>query len=433
MKEGIASAPLEALQREAQQLLPIVRHQARRAYVVEIAGTPKAGKSTTIAMLQSFLRTFGWRVEVLRETAAKCPLPMKGHFFFNTWTTATMLAGLLETVDRALDLIIVDRGLFDAIVWLELQRRRGQVSTEEATAFSDFVLLDRWRQLVDASFVMEVSPRVAMDREQHDRLVSRTGTIMNEDALTQFNATLTECRASLSSAFSFHYIDGDSKDRKEIALALLRELLARVRDRVDPDVAGAPRVLMEKITAGNKSMPWTRWEVLKSHITTRRRSDAEADPRWVQFMACGVLRFDDGVFVFDRTDVTKISRYGKSAIWRSLHVEAETEEHVRDAAWIGESLRRRLAETLYVQVGFGEPRPLGLVWDPETEPQHAAIVFSVSVESRSVAESLAEKEFKTSGRRNPMSSRFVSLRQISAETAELESWSRTILEEQWVR
>src|SRR5262249_6361833 len=69
-------------------LLRILGKQPRRAFVLEITGTPKSGKSTAVATLQTFFKHAGYQVHLLRERAADCPLPMKGHFFFNAWTTA---------------------------------------------------------------------------------------------------------------------------------------------------------------------------------------------------------------------------------------------------------------------------------------------------------------------------------------------------------
>jgi len=99
---------VEQLRAEARQLHGILRRQARRPFVLEITGTPKAGKTTLITLLKDFLRECGWRVHVLEERAGLCPLPMKGHFFFNSWTTGAMLAGLLDATDRDDDLVILD-------------------------------------------------------------------------------------------------------------------------------------------------------------------------------------------------------------------------------------------------------------------------------------------------------------------------------------
>ena len=114
----------ESLLARATELLAILRTQARRAFVLELTGTPKAGKSTSVVTLQTFFKEAGFQVHLLKERAADCPLPMKGHFFFNAWTMATMLSEVLETHETNVDLLILDRGFFDALVWLELQARR---------------------------------------------------------------------------------------------------------------------------------------------------------------------------------------------------------------------------------------------------------------------------------------------------------------------
>jgi putative protein kinase ArgK-like GTPase of G3E family len=44
----------QQLQEQAKQLLQKMRVGARRAYVLELTGTPKSGKTTTLGMLQNF-------------------------------------------------------------------------------------------------------------------------------------------------------------------------------------------------------------------------------------------------------------------------------------------------------------------------------------------------------------------------------------------
>jgi putative protein kinase ArgK-like GTPase of G3E family len=55
---------------------------ASRAFVIEFAGTPKSGKSTAVEAIRHFFSRLHFRVHVLAERAALCPIPMKGHLFF---------------------------------------------------------------------------------------------------------------------------------------------------------------------------------------------------------------------------------------------------------------------------------------------------------------------------------------------------------------
>lgn len=157
--------------------------QGRRPLIVEVTGTPKSGKSTSIAMMAGFFAQAGWTVHVVRERAEICPLVMKGHFFFNTWTACTMLAELIDVVDSEMHLVILDRGLFDAAFWLQLQKKRKQVTDREVEVFTNFMTLERWSNLEDLVLLLQVDPSKAMDRERLGQLVPRTGSLMNPATL----------------------------------------------------------------------------------------------------------------------------------------------------------------------------------------------------------------------------------------------------------
>jgi len=180
-----------------QQLLPL----ASRAFVIEFAGTPKSGKTTSVEAIRHFFNRNGFRVHVLVERASVCPIPMKGHLFFNTWCASTMLAELLANVDTETDIIIVDRGLFDALVWLTLQRLRGELTVDEAKTIEAFLLLNRWRSLIDLAVVMSVSPELAIQRENRQRITTKPGSIMNIDVLGTLSASVDQAAREYSPKF----------------------------------------------------------------------------------------------------------------------------------------------------------------------------------------------------------------------------------------
>ncbi len=86
------------LEERAKRLHSLLKY-APRAFVVEFAGTPKSGKSTSVEAIRHFFSRYGFGVHVLAERAAVCPIPMKGHLFFNTWCATSMLAELLANVE----------------------------------------------------------------------------------------------------------------------------------------------------------------------------------------------------------------------------------------------------------------------------------------------------------------------------------------------
>jgi predicted ATPase len=87
--------------------------------VIEFAGAPKAGKTTTLSTLQAFLKRCGFKVEVVIERASVCPIRDKKHANFNIWTACTTLAQILEKTQHqhernphpdSPEVLILDRG-----------------------------------------------------------------------------------------------------------------------------------------------------------------------------------------------------------------------------------------------------------------------------------------------------------------------------------
>ncbi|MEM9489401.1 MAG: hypothetical protein AAGC55_09665, partial [Myxococcota bacterium] len=233
---------------QARDLLPVLRRQARRPYIIEFAGTPKAGKSTTLHVLYRFLKDCGYHVQVMRERAADCPIAMKGHFFFNTWTTTTMLASMIESLESEADVLLLDRGVFDALVWLESQNRDRQLSEEEYEVFQKFVLLDRWRTLTDLTFVFTVEPEIALERENRDLLIERTGSIMSPQSLERYNRVLREVTDKQKDNFAFVTIDTTEHDSPRTTThEIAMQLLQRMSRWADPEIAVIPKEVAERL------------------------------------------------------------------------------------------------------------------------------------------------------------------------------------------
>ena len=427
----------------AVKLRELVGNQARRPYVLEVTGTPKAGKSTTILLLESFFKACGWRVHVVRERAAQCPIAMKGHFFFNSWTTSTMLAEVIEAVDRPVDLIILDRGFFDSLVWLELQQERRQVTEEEAKTFVNFVLLDRWRSLVDAVVVMSVTPEIALEREKKGLLVPRKGSVMNQQALQSFNAALDRAVKLHGGRFDLVPIDSKTEDAKTVAATIVGELSRRIEAWVDPQIAVVPRSVAEELFSGEIALRWSNAnrEVIERGLSARQRSHAEADATVVQLVSCGVPVSGDGVFVFDRArDEKRVGEYGRHSLWSGQHVDW-AEGPMENAA--RRALLDRMQRDLHLRLEL-EPEPIGFTWSPnpqgspqdapssERSAKHLGVFFRVRIEDDAVRQSLEDKEFKTRGRGHSATSRFNSLVELRDATLDLEPWSKAVVEQEWL-
>ena len=144
---------------------------ARKPLVIEFAGVPKAGKTTTLTNVQTFLKRCGFRTDVVIERASVCPIRDKKHANFNVWTACTTLAQILEKTQnppRPDDphILFLDRGIFDSICWMTMMEQISRIRSDERKLIQKFLTIDDWKKRISAVFVMLASPQDAMKREQ---------------------------------------------------------------------------------------------------------------------------------------------------------------------------------------------------------------------------------------------------------------------------
>ena len=200
----IEEAQLQELQAEARKLQTGL--SLEHPIFVEFAGTPKSGKSTCIDTVNHFFRRLDYKVLAPTEGASKrTPYYLKDDFVaFNTWSAAYALTHILEGRHGSdqYDLVIMDRGLFDALAWFELLRVRGEVAETECSIIHDFLLVDHWRQLIDIVFLFKTDPPTSLKRENSDKLVVQPGRAMNDEFLRELNEAYQSISSKYAAQFS---------------------------------------------------------------------------------------------------------------------------------------------------------------------------------------------------------------------------------------
>jgi predicted NUDIX family phosphoesterase len=353
---------------------------------------------------------------------------MKGHFFFNAWTTATMLAEVLETHETQVDLLILDRGFFDALVWLELQARRDQVTPDEKKTFSDFVLLERWRSLVDVTVIMKVEPEAALRREYQNQIVPRPGSMMNPRSLREFNDALDHVASEYRDRF--HPIEIDTTHATGAVttnIELLEKLLPHIEKWADPEIVIFSRKTIAEIFADRPFLHGDEARAALDHLTKsvsfRKRSDAEGDQEVIQLIAAGIHVHGNKIIALERDPQDKkATAYGRNTLWIGCHVDADGKDLLTGAM---SCLERRIQQELHLST-HPQMDLLGLAWDKnQTESQHFGVMFRVPVVSDYVADHLKNKQFKKMGRSGRLRSIFMTQEEIlrGLDDLNLEPWS----------
>lgn len=203
---------LAALREKASAALASLKAEPMaRPVFVEFSGTPKSGKSTCIDIVSHFFRRVGFKVLAPTEGASKrTPYFLRDDLAaFNTWSASYALTHILEGLYQAdaYDLAILDRGLFDALVWFQLLENTGQISTEERSIIQSFIALERWRSVIDAVFLFTADSATSMERENADKLIDAPGLAMNTEFLDRLNQAYSEVRNQYGNEFSITDID----------------------------------------------------------------------------------------------------------------------------------------------------------------------------------------------------------------------------------
>jgi len=160
------------------------------------------------------------------------------------------------------------------------------------------------------------------------------------------------------------------------------------------------------------------------------REVAENQDGLVQIIPCGLLTYQDEIFLFQRRESDpKYRLYGKTTIWQGCHVPQQ--ESIEMADLLAGALSERVSKSLFLSRVF-QSSPLAYCWDdsnPESS-RHFGVVYKITIDNPHTATDLRKKEFRRQ-RGHGLIGQFLKLKQIEerSEELDLESWSQTILGE----
>lgn len=424
------TATLEGRAREAAQRI----RTSRQPVVLEFAGVPKAGKTTTLTHVERFLKLCGFRVKTVVERASVCPIRDKKSATFNVWTACTTLAQVLEHTqapprpndpDAQLvhqpDVLFLDRGVFDAVNWFGVMERMGRISQSEQQTIEKFLLMSDWTSRISGVVVMTTSATEALRRET-DLLPIESpngGSIMNISMLETVQTTVKATVSRLRNRFDILEVDTSKEDLREtikrvigFALQMIeRQLEERIlyinREQLRP-LFGA-EVCIGKDGAGNLVSLFAKAGKFGG------RDTVEADSAVVQALPIVVVRNRTGhILRLKRRECTRNNPlHDRIVIWAGGHVREEDGEN---GSSITQCAVRELKEELRLSIDSEHLRLLGAVWvrgASGSTARHIGIVYEWQAATDDVAVALSKAEFYER-RGTSLSGNFVDARELAA-------------------
>ena len=400
---------------------------ARRPIVIEFAGVPKAGKTSTLNYVQSFLKRCGFRTEVVMERASICPVRDKKHPNFNVWTACTTLAQILEKTQEPPKeddphILILDRGLFDTIVWFKIMQNLSRLTKNQRDVMQKFFLLPEWRKRISAVVFMVVDPKDALERERGLLPVEGSlGSIMNEQVLQQMRTTSLEVAEELKGMFNITVVDtSEIKDIAAVARKVANHVVEAIEADLSEDVLVLSRADITGIFSGTQSITHGQASALVDAYRTSGsylpRDQAENDRGQVQALPVVIVRNASGaVLKLKRREKDPSNTLNeKFVIWAGGHVRKEDASD--DANPILACAVRELQEELRLGIREDELKLLGAVYADTggKTSLHLAIVYEWQSPSDDLAIALSRTEFYER-RGTSQSGTFVSIEEIVSD------------------
>lgn len=317
--------------------------------------------------------------------------------------TCATLNGIIEALeDEKLDVLILDRGLFDGLVWLDWQEKILRLSHEEATAFRSFILTPKWRDLIDIVFVMYCDSPASLEREHAKQITRRTGSIMNQTTLDQLREHYLDAIKAYKRMFKSIEAINNTKRGKEMSIItdVAKRVLKAFRSFADEEVLCIPAdVARANLEIASGEMITSKWGKLKRLINRHGayipRSKVEKNDKWLQIVPICVLRHDK-TFLTNQRHEPGESLHDTLANWAGGHVRAQDQVGAQ-SKWssVEVGLRRELKEELAL-VNLSHLQPIGLVHGTEDAraARHLGIVFQGELSDEKVAASLSDKVIK---------------------------------------
>lgn len=427
---------LESLAQEVLKLKKL--HRQRRPIIIEFCGSPKAGKTSSITALNIFLKRNGFKTVVLTERASVCPISDKQSPIFNVWTSSGTINEINEKMDKAnsggesIDVILCDRGIFDALCWFRWLKNRNKMSEDEYNILTDFAMLNRWQKNIDLVYVFMTTPDESIRREYANLLTEKRGSIMKEEILAQYKESVEETLQEYKKAFRATCVeDTTNREPNDVSYEVTEKTLTTLRDMLMEKIGYIER---SKLALSNGLIDYETIKDSLEKVNYDLRKSVESNKDYIQPIAIAIIISEDENSILcvkktkKSTDVSS-PEFGQTLLYVGGHMRLEdsTVSCKCFADILANTLERELFEELGISVSINKKSKPYVIYDSteESSKKHLAVgwVVKLGEETKLRLDSyeLVQKRGKSK------SGTFIPFGNVTEEDMSLEAWSKYIL------
>ena len=430
---------IEKLQKIAESVLSLKsERRQKRPIVIEFSGSPKAGKTSCINSLELFLKRNGFTVRIVQERASVCPVSNKQSPMFNLWTACTSLAGLIGTLEdkkNPVDVLILDRGVFDALCWFDWLVTSGKMEDEQRIIAEKFLLMEDIVKAIDIVFSFAVEPDVSIEREYATLLTDKPGTIMNKKVLSEYLNSIDHIIDKKRNHFhSVFKIDTTNKNQDEVGKEVTEITLNTLKDLLMERVGYFEKNdELEQLLLSNEILQYSEIERNLPNLKFDLRENVEANPNLLQPIPVAIItnKSNNKVLVIkkNKNAVSKTSpEKDKILLYIGGHSRYEDKTDINTNDFIAvcrKTLKREVNEEIGIAIALNDIKPFFIYSnDYDTSRNHLAVCFLVSIDEDSIKLNLDSQELILNKGKSK-SGKFLCFEEL--QEIEIEEWSKRIL------
>ena len=436
---------INKLEELASEVLALKKqHRQRRPIVIEFCGSPKAGKTSCINSLNIFLKRNGFKTVVLNERASVSPISDKHNPIFNVWTCSSAINEINEKMDNAqhgeeIDIIISDRGIFDALCWFKWLKDQHNMSEKEYNILAEYATLYRWQKNIDLVYVFMVSPEESIEREYANLLTTKRGSIMREDVLEQYLSSIKETIAEYEGNFrAVHQIDTTNKKQNDVGFEVTSKTLEVLKNMLIEKIGYFELSGLHLKEGFNE--PDTIFPDI-DYYKFNNRDIVEENELFVQPIPIAVIVTNDEKKILcikktEKSTSKESPEYGKLLFYAGGHTrqEDETPETKNDLIKTSKNtLEREIFEELGISISLDHTKPDFYLYTPSfsaKSKKHMAIGWVIHIPENTKFNLDSYEIIQRKGKSK--SGSFLSFSEIeelfiAEKNMFLESWSKEIL------
>ncbi|MBO9124070.1 MULTISPECIES: NUDIX hydrolase [unclassified Rhizobium] len=380
------------------------RSRPRRPIVIEFAGSPKAGKSTCIGSLDIFLRRNNFRTKILTERASVCPIPNKFDPIFNVWTACAALNQLSETLANSakkVDVIILDRGFFDALCWFEWQREEKLLRNDDFERFTSFFTSNRFRMCIDLVLIFEASPNTSSEREYKNLLTRKEGSIMRSEVLSSYLESIKKTKLKYTSYFrNITEYNTDDQDQNAVSYNITKTTLNLLKNLADEKIGYIPKSEISHLPTIFDYSEIS--DYVEKNLSFNDRNEVEEDKTLLQLIPIAVIKekgkdeFLVGTKAVRATSSSSPEK-GKTLCYFGGHVREEDANLLGSGSKLDvlkQCVYREVKEEIGIDLDPDQLNPK-CIWvrDGTKSDHHLAVVFIIELSLSRIKLSVDGEEF----------------------------------------